>query len=63
MDAKQKKQIDEMSYEQLLRFWRFAPVGEPLMQGETGAYYSSVMGEKKNHVDHVAASKRIGWEK
>ena len=63
MDDRQKKQIDEMSYEQLLRLWRFAPVGEPLIQGDTGEYYSSVMGEKKNHVDHVAASKRIGWEK
>jgi hypothetical protein len=64
MTNNQKKQIDEMSYEQLLRLWRFSPShDEPLFQGDTGEYYSSVMAEKKRDVNHVAISKRIGWEK
>ena len=63
MTTEQKSWIDAASYEELLRKWRFAPVGEPLLQGDTGDYYQTVMNEKK-HADQaeaVAASKRIGW--
>lgn len=65
MSEDQKKQIDGMSYIQMLRHWRFAPVGEPLFQGEAGAYYAKVMSEKKSAVGHeaaVSASKTIGWD-
>ena len=61
-----KKTIDEMTYEGLLGHWRFAQVGDPFFQGETGDYYAEVMRRKKAEVGdaaHVAASKRLGWER
>lgn len=62
IDPKIKQWIDDASYEELLRKWRFAPAGDPYFQGETGTYYSNVMAQKRMNVDHVAASKRIGWD-
>ncbi len=60
MTYEEKKKIDAMSYEQLLRLWRSAPSGEPLFKGDTGNYYFTVMSDKKKLIDHVAVSKRIG---
>jgi len=57
-----KEHIDGMSYEQLLSQWRFSPCGNPWMQGETGEYWGKRMSELRGTVDHVAISKRIGWE-
>ena len=59
---KRKAEIDAMSYEQMLRKWRFAPLGDPAFQGERGAYFSETMHAKKKFVDHVQASKNVGWE-
>ena len=57
-----KETIDGMSYGNLLAKWRFAPVGDPWFQGETGDYWSKRMKELKNQgANHVGASKRIGW--
>lgn len=58
-----KAHIDAMSYEELLRHWRFAPLGDPWFQGETGEYWSKRMHElrEKDPTEHVAASKKIGW--
>jgi len=64
MTPEQKKEIDEMPYEEMLRQWRFSPIDSSGFQGERGAYYAKVMGEKRTKVGdaaHVAASKRIGW--
>lgn len=64
MTPEQKKTIDEMSYTQMLSLWRFAPVGHPMFEGDTGEYFSKVMKEKKEKVGaagHTAASKLIGW--
>ena len=59
-----KATIDAMSYEKLLSRWRFAPSGDPWFQGETGEYWSKRMKElREQGVDHVGASKRLGWEK
>lgn len=63
MTPDQKRWIDSASYEQLLEKWRFAPVGDPMFQGDTGDYYSDVMSQKKSKCDHVQASKNIGWGK
>ena len=63
IDLKMKRWIDDASYEELLRKWRFASAGDPYFQGESGIYYSNVMAQKRMAVDHVAASKRIGWTK
>jgi len=55
---------DNASYEQLLRKWHFASIGDPFFQGEIGDYYSKVMRQKRGEVgnaEHVRASKSIGW--
>ena len=61
-----KKGIMVMSYEQLLSRWRFAPSGDPLMQGETGDYWSLRMKGLRDlpggQEEHVRASKSLGWE-
>lgn len=57
--------IDSMSYEDLLRRWRFAPVGDRLFQGMTGQYYKQVMQEKHRALpdgEHGRISKLVGWE-
>jgi len=59
-----KEFIDNASYEELLKNWRFCPSGDPLFQGETGDYYMKVMNEKKNNLspdEQVTVSKNIGW--
>lgn len=58
-----KAHIDAMSYEGLLRQWRFSPAGNPWFEGETGEYWSKRMAELRSAgVDQVEASRRIGWE-
>jgi hypothetical protein len=57
-----KKHIDNLSYEELLSHWRFAPAGNPWFQGDTGKYWSKIMDEKRKTADHVAMSKKLGWE-
>jgi len=65
IDAAIKSWVDSASYEDLLRRWRFAPVGDPVFQGETGKYYAEVMWRKKAELsagEQVRASKNIGWD-
>ena len=60
-----KKYIDSLSYEQLLSNWRFAPLGDPWFQGETGEYWGVAMKKKKEELkgyQAVAISKNIGWK-
>jgi hypothetical protein len=66
MDELIKKEIDAMSYEELLRRWRHAPIGSAIFQGEVGEYYAermSYMRARVGHEAHVRASKSIGWER
>jgi len=74
MDAATKQWIDNASYEELLRRWRFAPMGDPLFQGGVGDYYLKRMREKEQAMDATerlggpadnpaAASKRVGWDR
>jgi hypothetical protein len=66
INPKLKQQIDGMPYEIMLQTWRFAPIGDPLFQGETGEYFAQCMRVKKQNIsneEHVKASKRIGWER
>lgn len=62
-----KERIDAMSYEALLRECRFAPLGDPMFQGESGDYVLKRMAEMRQEPGgqerHVGASKRIGWER
>jgi hypothetical protein len=57
-----KTYIDSLSYESLLSHNRFAPVGDKWFQGETGDYWLKRMRELRDTVDHVAISKKIGWD-
>ena len=59
-----KKHIDGLSYEELLRHNRYAPAGDPWFQGGTGLYWLKRMAERRaaDPGGAVAASKRIGWE-
>jgi hypothetical protein len=63
--AEMKAWIDRATYAQLLSRWRFAAIGDPIFQGEVGAYYAAVLKRKRNapggHEEHVRASKAIGW--
>jgi len=64
LTEKNKKHIDSLSYQGLLSYWRFAPIGDPWMQSETGDYWGKRMRElREKGADHVGASKVIGWEK
>lgn len=65
LTAENKAKIDSMSYERLLRRWRYAPAGDPWFQGETGKYWGVRMKELRSKPGgdkmHTAASKEIGW--
>jgi len=58
-----KAQIDAHSYETLLCKWRFAPIGDPWFQDETGEYWGKRMVYMRDQTNDngVSASKRIGW--
>ena len=59
-----KKHIDDLSYEQLLSRWRFAPLGDRWFQGETGDYWGNAMNKKKEEIgqdEAISISKSIGW--
>ena len=62
----EKKEIEEMSYETMLRQWRFAPSGSPTFSGMRGNFFAQVMYRKRDelpHAEQVKASKNVGWEK
>ena len=62
IDPAMKDWIDNASYEQLLRHYRYAPVGSPYFQGETGEHYKKVMAERKRQESNPSqVSKNIGW--
>jgi len=61
-EQKMRDWIDNASYEELLRKWRYAPIGSPWFAGELGDHYAIVMKKKREQVGHaeaVATSKRI----
>lgn len=65
MTEETKKNIDDMSYENMLFNWRNCPSGHPYFQGDIGVYFSKVMAEKRAEIsdaDHTAASKSVGWD-
>ena len=61
-----KEQIDLMPLEDMLRKNRFAPIGDPLFQGEIGDYFMEVMKEKKSNIspeEWTRISKNLGWDR
>ena len=56
-----KGHIDGLSYDELLRHWRFASAGDPWFTDETGKYWAERMKELRDKgANHVGASKSIG---
>ncbi len=65
LNEQDKKWIDGLSYKEMLHEWRFAPIGSPMFQGDSGRYFSDVMNKKKSNIsdeEHTKASKAVGWE-
>lgn len=65
MTPMHKEWIDNASYEELLRKWRFEPIGSPWFQGELGKYFEDAFFKKRAELDDskkVAASKSVGWD-
>lgn len=64
MTPEEKQWIDEASYEDLLRKWRFTPLGDPYFVDDKvrSEYFVRVMADKKAQTNHVFASKRVGWD-
>ena len=60
MTTEQKNTIDNMSHYELQERWRNAPIGYPLLQGDTGNYYTSVLKSKGGF--NPKDSKAIGWD-
>jgi hypothetical protein len=54
-----KAQIDVMSREEMARRWRFAPVGDPMFQGEVGDYFTERFKKLGGFSPEI--SKKIGW--
>ena len=60
MTPEQKTKIDNMTQTQLCSVWRFAKVGDPLLQGDTGDYFAKVLKEKGGMTSEI--SKNLGWQ-
>jgi hypothetical protein len=50
-----------MTREQMASLWRFAAVGDPLLQGVTGQYFAEVFAKKGGMSPEI--SKSLGWER
>ena len=59
MTQEQKTKIDGMTQHELCAKWRFAKIGDPLLQGDTGEYFSKRLKEKGGFTSEI--SKRLGW--
>lgn len=65
MTPEQKAWIDNATYEDLFRKWRFAPIGDPLLQGEAGDHFVKMFNKRRSEIgseEHTRISKRIGWD-
>jgi len=62
MTSDEKKWILEASMEELFRKWRFAPVGDSLLQGETGEFFKTEFFKRRdaNPAKYTEISEKIG---
>lgn len=60
-----KATIDKKSLYELMKHWRFAPIGDPWLQGEVGQYWGQRIGQLRaeNNDAYVQTSKAIGWDR
>lgn len=56
MTDQEKQKIDSMSQYELCMWWRFAPAGDSLFQGDTGDYYKKCMKEKGGFTPQISKS-------
>lgn len=63
LTSKNKKIINSLNYEELLRKWRFAKFNDTWLMGETGSYWEECMIflKRQNPEEAVRISKKIGW--
>lgn len=60
-----KEKIDSLDHEELLRLWRFTPIGDDMFVGESGIYIDKAFKEsylKLRNEERVALSKKVGWD-
>jgi hypothetical protein len=65
MNNEQKEWIDNASYEELLRRWRFATANDSMFRGDLGEYYATVMFKKRDQLppgEAAVISKKVGWD-
>ncbi len=57
-----KREIDGKTIVEILRKVRFAPLGDPIFEGESGKYWMNRMDELRgeDNAAFVAASKMLG---
>lgn len=55
-DKEMKDWIDNATYEQLLRKWRFSSLRDPFFQGAIGPYYKKKLEEKERAIGKEAAA-------
>jgi hypothetical protein len=60
MTPEMKQRIDAMTREEMARLWRFAPLGDPMFQDDTGDYFRKRFKELGGF--SPAISKAIGWD-
>lgn len=60
LTPKLRAHIDSLSPTDLMRKWRFSPVGDPLFQGESGDYISKRISQISEE-DKIKISRAIGW--
>ena len=64
LTEEKKKYLDSLSFDELLRKWRFEPSGSPLTSGEVGDYFYKIFQEKRAEIspeEFTRISKRVGW--
>lgn len=57
--------INQASFEDLLRKWRFAPAGDPFLKGHIGDHFNKIYCQRRNSLDpgeFTRISKKIGLE-
>jgi len=55
-----------MSYEEMLRMWRYAEIGHPMFIKEVGQYFGNKMWKEKDKLtpaQQSKISKKVDWPK
>ena len=66
LSEEERKNILGMSYYDMLKKWRFCPIGSDYFEGERGTFFRRTMEEKKLELsvdEAVRISKKVGWDK